>query len=79
MHAIAARLLAGGFSRDSAEAKLSLFLCILWDDLSPMIRRLPEIRRTEGSDLCFADEWSARTGQRRKNKNRRREAEWHSL
>lgn len=79
MRAIAESLAASNFTRNDAEAKFSLFLCLLWDDLAPTIRRLPEIRRSEGSDLGLEDERSARTGQRRKNRNRRREAEWLSL
>lgn len=70
LRAITDSLAASNFTRNDAEAKVSMFLCLMWEDLAPTIRRLPEIRRTEGPDT---------TGQRRKNKNRRREAEWLSL
>ena len=40
--AIAERLAASHFSRNTAEAKLSRLLAEIWDELAPAIRRLPK-------------------------------------
>jgi hypothetical protein len=36
--------LQSGLTRDEAEGKLSLFITYLWDDLEPVVRRLPRLQ-----------------------------------
>jgi len=64
--AFAAACAQSGLTRDEAEGKLSLFVAYLWDDLEPIVKRLPRppIGRVSRFGLTPEKKPRAKTGKR---------------
>ena len=72
--AFASACAQSGLTRDEAEGKLSLFVAYLWDDLEPIVKRLPRpaIGRVSRFGITPEKKVRRKTGKRGRPSNRAR-------